>query len=278
MFTDIRSPILFFLNSFSPGTMTPSLTTFLLLMVLFCTPVFCAEVPSPVRLVRKQLDVKDEDFPHPGNTARRPKVDPSKLIRVLDVPDNTDNEPDAEGEYSGASLNKPGMPKDFTICGAYMTKAWSRDPSAHLFQLNGKDGHEWGFVNIVSSRSDFPYVEGPLGNVFFKGHVNRYLFPLSWTLICMSLDTVSGNFSLVVDGWVLEDGVYQEALKEDKNQPSNLSIVLGYKTGRYGMVNQYSGQFSNINIFSSPLPTAKLVAMTQAGNAECGAPGDFLTW
>ena len=35
---------------------------------------------------------------------------------------------------------------------------------------------------------------------------------------------------------------------------------------------------SNLNIFSVALSTARMVAVTQAGGEECGAPGDYVSW
>ena len=35
---------------------------------------------------------------------------------------------------------------------------------------------------------------------------------------------------------------------------------------------------SQLNMFSFPLSTARMVALTKAGGEECGAPGDYVSW
>ena len=54
-------------------------------------------------------------------------------------------------------------------------------------------------------------------------------------------------------------------------------MMVGYEIAD-GFATEFTGQYSNLNIFSLPLPTEKMVAMTQAGSPECGAPGDYLSW
>ena len=70
-------------------------------------------------------------------------MDPGKLISVLDVHDDVDQEPDIKGEYTSASVTKPGMPADFTICGAYRPLAWTfGDGDTKLYKLSGKNGKQ----------------------------------------------------------------------------------------------------------------------------------------
>ena len=66
-----------------------------------------------------------EDQPPPGYAARQPKIESGKQTAVIDVSDDIDQETDSSGEYTGASLTKPEMPKDFTICGAFRMEAWT---------------------------------------------------------------------------------------------------------------------------------------------------------
>ena len=95
--------------------------------------------------------------------------------------------------------------------------------------------------------------------------------------MCASLDTVSGMVGLVVDGEVLEEKVHQEVFKEDENRPSTLNINIGYLK-EVSSAYEVTGQISNLNMYSAPLTTERMVAITQAGSEECGAPGDFLNW
>jgi hypothetical protein len=185
---------------------------------------------------------------------------------------------DIAGEYTGASLTKPGMPPGFTLCGAFRTEAWTSEfSSASLFQLNGKDGKRWGYVQMYA---DSTYTEYSvlLGHVWQVVFTDSVWFPLTWTRMCLSLDTVSGTLGFVTNGHVHQVKVHQEALEMDGNRPLNLSIILGYNVDAWGYVEEGEGQYSNLNIFSSPLSTARMVAMTTAGSEECGAPGDFLSW
>ena len=55
-------------------------------------------------------------------------------------------------------------------------------------------------------------------------------------------------------------------------------MTVGYYTDQYGYSVEYTGQYSMLNIFSSPLSPERLVAVTQAGSEDCGAPGDVVSW
>ena len=103
-------------------------------------------------------------------------------------------------------------------------------------------------------------------------------FPLTWTRVCVSFDTVSFTVTIVIDGKVMYEKVRQEDMEKDVNRPINLNITLGYKVDKWGYSEENTGQYSHLNIFSSPLSLKRMVAMTTAGSEECGAPGDFLSW
>ena len=133
-------------------------------------------------------------------------MDEGKLIKVIDVSDDDDQEPDTEGEYTGASLTKPGMPADFTVCGAFRTEVWTTIfQSTVFFQWNREDGEMWGRIILVA-------VETGAGTVYdiYFGNLTRsdvktekVYFPFDWVRFCASLDTVSGSLVFVVDGQVL---------------------------------------------------------------------------
>ena len=217
---------------------------------------------------------------HLPQDVRTPRVDEGKLIKVIDVSDDVDQEPDTEGEYTGARLTKPGMTPDFTVCGAFRTEAWNTIfQSILFFQWKGANGEDWGSIVLVALGTG----EGTLYDIEF-GNVKKtdlitkkVYFPFAWVRICSSLDTMTGNLVLVVDGQVLlEERHLEQVLEEDENRPTNLSMLVGFEQDGYTA--EFTGQYSNLNIFSSPLSTAKMVAMTQAGSPECGAPGDYLSW
>ena len=77
------------------------------------------------------------------------------------------------------------------------------------------------------------------------------------------------------DGELIEDKVLKEALEEDENRPANLDMVLGY-TPHSGT--EYTGKVSQLNIFSSPLSTDRMVSLTEAGNEHCAGAGDYVSW
>ena len=74
-------------------------------------------------------------------TTRRPrKGDPEKTriqsrqqrsdssqFKVLDFFADNDQEPDSNGEFTGATLNAGFLPESFTICSALMVEAWTTE-------------------------------------------------------------------------------------------------------------------------------------------------------
>ena len=135
--------------------------------------------------------------------------------------------PDSSGEYTGASLTKPDMPRDFTICAAYMVQAWTTVySSANLFTLYGGFDNWWGRVKLFAARK-YTEVEVNLGKVFVKAKSDNLLFPLTWTRVCVSLDTVTGMVQIIYNGNILEERVYQDALDVDVWRPDDLDIVVG---------------------------------------------------
>ena len=121
-------------------------------------------------------------------------------LTVITFSDDNDCLPDSFGKYTGASLTKPDMPKDFTICVAYMVEAWTTDSAvAELFWLREKKIWRWGRVSMYAAPT---YTEFAvyLGRVYILAKSSRVLFPLTWTRVCLSLDTITGNVRLVVNG------------------------------------------------------------------------------
>ena len=86
--------------------------------------------------------------------------------------------------------------------------------------------------------------------------------------------------ALVVNGQVLEEGVYEKAKPTfaEKGYPQRHGFRMesGFIFFSASNLAEYVGMVSNINIFSSALPTERLVAIT--GGEECGAPGDYRSW
>ena len=240
--------------------MAPSL----LVLLLCCVwPVDC-----------RTLILEPTRKPDTTKTMRLAKADDGAKHSVVDFSEDIDGEPDSSGEFTSASLSKPDMPRDFTICAAFMVQAWTTDfTSAHLFQLRSVDNELWAYFNLYSRASSTTFTV-KLGELQFVTAMNPVLFPLTWTRACLSLDTISGKVGVVVNGQLIQEQVHQEALKDDGKRPSNMSLVLGLNqvTGT-----EYTGKTSNLNIFTSALSTARMIALTQAGGEECGAPGDYVS-
>ena len=113
------------------------------------------------------------------------------------------------------------------------------------------------------------------GNYFFNE-----LFPLTWVHVCVSCDTVSGNVSVAVNG-VVKEVVIPVLQEGDSLRPADLNMVLGHLVIMNSEVvekKEFAGMISQVNIFSSPLSSERMVAITQGGRKECGDPGDYVSW
>ena len=215
-----------------------------------------------------------ETYPHPTHMTREPKEDPGNLVKILDVNDDVD----FVLPYTYASMTKPEMPDDFTICGAFRAGAWTiKFASANFYQINDLNGVPWSFVKATSVQgsTDFSIWFGKFG---FERKNKVTWFPLTWQRFCVSLDTVAQNVSFVVNGEVLLEE-HLEELQENVPKPPGLDIMLGISIRpNYGNNMEFPGEFTNYNIFSSPQSAERMVAMTTAGGEECGALGDYVNW
>ena len=165
------------------------------------------------------------------------------------------------------------MPRNFTICAAYMVKAWTTPfASAIFFNLLDSVFQNWAYVDIFASFTSTTFTV-TLGKVFISTYTNTFTFLFTWTRICLSLDTGSGKIVLVVNGHILEDKIHPLAALEDDKRPANLVLTSGFKDGL-----EFTGMVSNINMFTSPLATGRMVNLTSAGGEECGASGDYVSW
>ena len=125
------------------------------------------------------------------------------MMKVFDFSADNDQEPDSNGDYTGATLEAGPLPESFTICSASMVKAWTtRFSSVLMFLLLDIDGYTWGRITLLATPSYTQY-EGWLGPVEFTNPTETLFFPLQWSRACLSLDSVASKVMLVVDGQLL---------------------------------------------------------------------------
>ena len=199
-------------------------------------------------------------------------------LKVLDFSADRDHLPDSNGEYTSATLKAGPLPESFTICSALMTEGWMTEfGSAEMFTLLEADGNLWGNINLFANINRFNKgstdFEVRLGPVNLQTKVENLFFPLQWTRACLSVDSVAGKVMLVVDGELLGEKEYRR--EEDKYRPANISLLLGFYPSKPA---EFTGQVSELNVFSSALPRERMIHLTSAGGEECGTPGDLISW
>ena len=110
-------------------------------------------------------------------------------LKVLDFSADGDQQPDSNGEYTGATLEAGPLPESFTICSAFMVEAWTTEfTSGAIFALLDMEGGPWGLINLGAASSYTQY-ELWLGPVDFSNQTETVLFPLQWSRACLSLDS-----------------------------------------------------------------------------------------
>ena len=83
---------------------------------------------------------------------RSVRIQASNMSKVLDFSADNDQEPDSNGEYTGASLKADFLPESFTICSAIMVDAWTTVfTSAEMFILLNVNGDQWGYVSLYAA-------------------------------------------------------------------------------------------------------------------------------
>ena len=184
---------------------------------------------------------------------------PEKMLKVLDFSADIDHEPDSNGEYTSATLDAGPLPESFTICSAFMVEAWTTEfSSADMFVLLDNDGDQWLRIHLFAAPSYTEY-RVHLGPFVFINQTDTVFFVLQWTRACLSLNSVAGKVTLVVDGQLLGEEEYKK-----EKRPANLSLVLGLDSMR----DEFPGKFAELNTFNSPLSVNRLIAQTTAGGEE----------
>ena len=196
----------------------------------------------------------------------------------MDFQADNDQLADKNGEFTSARLIGGRLPDSFSICMAYMVEAWHTEQSAaDLFSLQDDQDVYWGNVYVVASPTYMQYIL-ELGPIFTAKKIPAVFFPLQWTRVCLSVDSVGGNVLMVVDGQLLVEEEYKR--EEDNKFPTNVSILTGFfsDNGKTAEKEEYTGRTTNLNVFGSNLSEEQMVRMTTPGNAECGALGDLVNW
>ena len=168
-----------------------------------------------------------------GRQLRRPvqrrqnrQADSKSKLKVLDFQADNDQLADRNGEFTSARLIGGRLPDSFSICMAYMVEAWHTEQSAaDLFSLQDDQDVYWGNVYVVASPTYMQYIL-ELGPIFTAKKSPAVFFPLQWTRVCLSVDSVGGNVLMVVDGQLLVEEEYKR--EEDNKFPTNVSILTGF--------------------------------------------------
>ena len=201
-------------------------------------------------------------------------------MKVIDFSADNDHKPDSNGSYTSATLNVGKFPDSFTICSAFMVDSWSTGfTEAAIFSILDDEGGQWVYVDLYAARNQTEYHFG----IEFDpstAQTTAVFFPLQWTRVCLSLDSVSNKMTLVVNGQLLGEREYDQY--DVEGRPDNLRLLVGSDCLPSGLrcyeIDEYTGRVSDINVFNSALSVERMVGLTTAGGKECGAAGDLVSW
>ena len=174
---------------------------------------------------------------------------------------------------------KEGLPTSFTACTSVFVKAFVAGWSyiVDLFRLEDEDKADWVVLQMVADYNvtRLKLMIGPNdGKVeVAAGKVLPMYFPKTWVRACFSLDLDDGLVRIAANGQMLENTVYPNIKKLRTKRPSQFTIRVG--KGQQG--GQHS-KWTDINMFSKPLESEAMLAITTSGNEACGKLGDFLKW
>ena len=137
--------------------------------------------------------------------------------------------------------SQKNFPSSFTICTAFMVKAWAKYASGVILVIRDDKGTIWFWEKIRSTKTytEFSFQFGDSPYVSNKSKILFY--PLQWTRLCLAKDAYTSKARLVVDGELL---IETEVKVEDN--PDDLNLALGIKRSNI----EYTGQTTDLNIFS----------------------------
>ena len=194
---------------------------------------------------------------------------PICMFKALDFSADNDQLPDSNGEFTGATLNAGALPESFTICSAASRLGSSQ--VAMFTMLDDEGINIWGRITLYAAPSSTQFILS-VGRVRMFKESDALLFQRQWIQVCLSLDSIESKMTLVVDGQLLGEAEYRR--EKDDKRPANLKLRIGYDT----LTGEYSVKIANLNVFNSPLSLERMVGLTMAGEEECGAPGNLVSW
>ena len=225
----------------------------------------------------------------------------SEVIRVLDtrgdyvrnkepldfVRTNSTSVP----ELNTATLktdSKADLPNQFTICTSCFIANWySGDGGRRGFtciQVLNEKRVSWFWLSLQPTFYVSKDTEDVVFEVWFlHGHWTRGTSFLGnsgsvrfnrWSHMCLSLDLITENIFVVVDGIVVKDGK-MEGIAQEK--PSSLSgrVVLG-KMADSNYWFQVGMLSTNTQIYGRTLTKEEMVSITSS--EDCVMEGDYLAW
>ena len=130
-----------------------ALTSTLFLLLLLVTIASCHLLPA--EQTNREFKERVRDQRRIGQTRTQDRQPRSvSTLKVLDFSADGDQQPDSNGEYTGATLEAGPLPESFTICSALMVEAWTTEyTSAALFRLLDDSGYRWMYILFYASTS-----------------------------------------------------------------------------------------------------------------------------
>ena len=124
----------------------------------------------------------------------------ASTLKVLDFSADNDHERDSNGEWTIATLEAGFLPESFTICSTMTVDAWTTElAAAVMFMMYYDDEQTWGRVHMYAA-SSYTQFSIKLGQLEIIETIPTVFFPLQWTRVCLSLDSIASKVRLVVDG------------------------------------------------------------------------------
>ena len=99
-------------------------------------------------------------------------------LKVFDFSADGDQQPDINGEYTGATLAAGPLPEAFTICSAVMVEAWTMEfTSFYMLTLLNDGGYRWIYSIFWAGTSHTEY-DVRVGQVLHLNQTEDVFFPL----------------------------------------------------------------------------------------------------